>query len=77
MFNGAFNDASAANGSVKVTDANGKKVSGSWELSDKNPRMLVFPVNKAGKYKVVVASGLKDRNNRDLGTTIQGPVVVR
>lgn len=77
MFNGSFSDAAGANASVKVLDASGKKVSGSWELNDKNPRMLVFPVNKAGKYQVVVGNGLKDRNNRSLAQAVQGPVVVR
>jgi hypothetical protein len=76
MFNGSFNAADAVNGSVKVTDASGKTVSGSWELSEKNPRMLVFPVKKGGTYKVVVNSGLKDRNNRALEKTLQGPVTV-
>jgi len=77
MFNGSFEGADSANKSIKVTDANGKTVSGSWELGANNPRMLVMTVPKAGRYTVVVNPGLTDRNKRSLGKTLQGPVQVQ
>lgn len=77
MFNGSFDGVDSASKNIKVTDSNGKAVSGSWELGASNPRMLVLPVPKAGRYKVVVDAGLTDRNKRSLGKKLQGPVQVQ
>jgi len=77
MFNGSFEGADSANKSIKVTDANGKAVGGNWEVGANNPRMLVLAVPKSGRYKVVVDSGLTDRNKRSLGKKLQGPVQVQ
>lgn len=77
MFNGDFGSADAVNASVKVLDASGKPVSGSWEVNAKNPRMLIFPVDKSGRYTVVVGAGLQDAKNRSLETSVQGPVRVQ
>lgn len=77
MFSGSFDSTDSATKNIQVQDANGKTVSGQWELGASNPRMLVFPVQKSGRYKVVVNSDLTDRNKRKLGRTLLGPVQVQ
>lgn len=77
MFNGTFDDAAGANANIKVQDANGKPVKGSWELGATNKRMLTFPVGKSGIYKIVVGAGLTDNKNRALAAAMQGPVQVQ
>ncbi|HSW14344.1 MAG TPA: hypothetical protein VLI06_15970 [Solimonas sp.] len=76
MLNGSFDSASSANKNVKIVDPSGRIVGGSWEIGNNNPRMLVFPVDKGGLYKVVIGSDLSDRNNRKLGKKLQGSVQV-
>lgn len=77
MFNGAFDDASSAAKNIRVTDANGKAVAGSWQIGANNKRMLLFPVGKTGTYTVSVGSGLVDRTGRKLGKSLRGPVRVQ
>lgn len=77
MFNGAFDDASSAAKNIRVTDASGKAVSGSWQIGANNKRMLLFPVGKTGTYTVSVGSGLVDRTGRKLDKSLRGPVRVQ
>ncbi len=76
MFNGDFDDAGKAASSLSVIDANGEPVAGSWQLGSSNKRMLLFPVDQNGIYKVNVGAALADRTGRSLGTPLQGPVQV-
>jgi hypothetical protein len=77
MFNGAFQDAGAAQQHLQVRDASGKAVSGSWQVGASNRRMLLFPVAQTGLYTVSVGGGLADQNGRTLGKAQQGPVRVK
>ncbi|SFF32794.1 hypothetical protein SAMN04488120_102197 [Fontimonas thermophila] len=77
MFNGAFDDAAAAAAHLRVTDANGKTVNGSWQIGANNKRMLLFPVNKPGIYTVSVGDGLSDRQGRKIAKALKGPVRVQ
>jgi hypothetical protein len=77
LFNGAFFKTDSVNSNLKVTDKNGKTVSGHWDLGENNRRMLVFPVAAAGTYKVSVGSGLIDNKGRKLGARLSGPVQIR
>ncbi len=77
MFNRAFGSADSANSNIKVTDAAGKTVSGSWELNPNNAAMLVFPVQKTGRYTVSIKSGLTDLGKTTLGKNLKGPVTVK
>lgn len=77
MFNGAFDDTSSAAKNIRVTDASGKTVAGSWQIGANNKRMLLFPVGKTGTYTVSVGSGLADRTGRTLGKSLKGPVRVQ
>jgi hypothetical protein len=77
MFNGAFADAAAVQRHLRVTDANGRTVAGSWEIGASNRRMLLFPVPRAGNYTVFVGADLADGNGRRLGSELKGPVRVQ
>jgi len=77
MFNGAFFQADTVNANIKITDKAGKAVSGAWELGENNRRMVVFPVDAAGTYKVSIASGLTDSKGRKFGSKLGGPVQVK
>lgn len=77
MFNGAFDDSGSAAKNIRVIDANGKIVSGSWQVGAKNKRMLLFPVSKAGTYTVSVGSNLVDRSGRKLDKSLKGSVRVQ
>jgi hypothetical protein len=76
LFNGAFFKPDSVNANLKVTDKNGKAVSGRWELGENNRRMVVFPVAAAGTYKVSVGAGLTDNKGRKLGARLGGPVQI-
>lgn len=77
MFNGAFRDAASAQQHLRVHDATGKAVPGSWEVGASNRRMLVFPVAQTGIYTVTVGAGLADQAGRVVGKEQQGPVRVQ
>lgn len=77
MFNGAFDDTASAAKNLRVTDASGKAVGGSWQVGANNKRMLLLPVSKAGVYTVSVGAGLSDRSGRKTGKAIKGPVRVQ
>lgn len=77
MFNGAFDDTGSAAKNIRVIDASGKAVSGSWQIGANNKRMLLFPVGKTGTYTVSVGSALVDRTGRKLGKSLKGPVRVQ
>ena len=74
LFSSQPNDG-ALNQSVKVYDANGKLVSGSWE-SAANPRLAVMRGLKPGRYTVVLESSLADGQGQSLGQSLHGPVYV-
>jgi hypothetical protein len=76
LFNGAFFKPDSVNANLKVTDKNGKAISGRWELGENNRRMVVFPVAAAGTYKVSVGAGLTDNKGRKLGARLGGPVQI-
>lgn len=76
LFNGSFADSASANSHVRVKDARGRALNGSWQINPKNPRMLVFPVAAAGRYEVEVGSGLRDRSGKQLGAAVRGPVLI-
>ncbi|WP_051101804.1 hypothetical protein [Solimonas variicoloris] len=77
MGNGPFGDAGSANQHIRVLDANGKRVAGSWEVSANNKAMLLFPVARNGRYQLVVDAGLADAQNRTLGQSLKGSVQVQ
>lgn len=77
MFNGEFASPDSANANLQVLDPKGAKASGSWKLGSNNKRMLVFPVNSAGKYTVIVKAGLKDSGGRTVAQEARGPVAVQ
>ncbi|SEQ99272.1 hypothetical protein SAMN04488038_113140 [Solimonas aquatica] len=77
MGNAPFASADSANTTIKVLDASGKPVSGHWELNSVNPSMLVFPLADLGVYRVQIGAALSDRQNRTLGTALQGSIQVR
>ncbi len=77
MFNGAFDDTRSATQHLRVTDANGKAVSGSWQLGTNSKRMLLFPVSRSGVYTVSVGAALTDRTGRALGQALKGPVRIQ
>ncbi|WP_051277862.1 hypothetical protein [Solimonas flava] len=77
MGNGAFGDAGSANQHIRVLDGNGKRVSGSWEVSSNNKTMLLFPVARNGRYQLVIDGGLADAQNRTLGQSLKGSVQVQ
>lgn len=66
---------SALNQSVKVYDAKGELVSGSWEAAA-NPKLAVFRGLKAGRYTVVVDPALTDANGKALSKRQHGPVYI-
>lgn len=77
MFDGDFSSAANAGKRIRVSNAAGKTVSGSWSVSEKNPRMLLFKVDNPGTYTVSLNSELSDRGGRKLGRNQQGPVTVQ
>lgn len=77
MFNGTFAEAAAVQQHLRVADANGRTVTGSWEIGASNRRMLLFPVSRAGNYTVHVGAELADSNGRRLGSELKGPVRVQ
>ncbi|MES0873470.1 hypothetical protein [Sinimarinibacterium thermocellulolyticum] len=76
LFNGAFDDARSAQPHLRVRDAAGRLVAGTWEVGANNRRMLLFPVAHTGLYTVTVGPGLADRSGRTVGKQMQGPVRV-
>lgn len=77
MFDGDFTSATAAGKQIRVANAAGKIVSGSWSVNDKNSRMLVFKVDEPGTYQVSLKAALADKSGRKLGRSQQGPVTVQ
>lgn len=77
MFSGSFDSTASADANIKIKDSSGNAVSGKWEIGASNARMLVFPVQKNGRYSVSIGAGLTDRNNRKLDKKLQGPVQVQ
>lgn len=66
---------SALNQNVKVYDAKGALVSGSWEAAA-NPRLAVLRGLKPGRYTVVVESALTDASGKAVSAAQHGPVYV-
>ncbi|MDO9454352.1 MAG: hypothetical protein Q7J29_16045 [Stagnimonas sp.] len=66
---------SALNQNVKVYDAKGALVSGSWEAAA-NPRLAVLRGLKPGRYTVVVESALTDASGKTVSAAQHGPVYV-
>ena len=77
LFNGEFDSADSANANVAVQDARGGKVAGSWKVGPSNKRMLVFVVNSAGVYTIIIKTGLKDNGGRAVAQEARGPVSVQ
>lgn len=65
----------ALNQSVKVYDAKGQAVSGSWETAT-NPRLAVLRGLAPGRYTVVLDGALADSQGQALGKPLHGPVYV-
>ena len=76
LFDSVIADAATAGAQIKVVDAGGKVVTGNWELNS-NRRMLLLPVNKAGRYTLVLAAGLVNERGLTLNQELHGPVYVR
>ncbi len=74
LFSGKPGD-SALDNNVKVYDAKGALVSGSWEAAA-NPRMAVLRGLQPGRYTVVVAPALADANGKSVSKAQHGPVYV-
>lgn len=77
MGNAPFANTGSASQNIHVSDASGKAVAGSWKLGNNNKSMLVFPVSKSGRFQVSVGAGLSDAQNRKLGQSVKGPIVVQ
>ncbi|MDD3762228.1 MAG: hypothetical protein PHP86_02920 [Nevskiales bacterium] len=77
MFNGAFDDSTAAEQHVTITDSKGTPVSGQWSVGSNNKRMLQFAVSKPGVYNVTVGAGMQDRAGQTLKQSLKGPVRVQ
>ena len=75
LFSNAPN-ASALGSAVKVYDAQGNVVSGSWEPAAANPRLVVFRSVKPGRYTVVVEPSLADSSGKAIAQPSHGPVYV-
>ena len=67
--------ADALNQSVKVYDAKGQAVSGSWETAA-NPRLAILRGLAPGRYTVVLDGALADSQGQALGKPLHGPVYV-
>lgn len=65
----------ALNQSVKVYDAKGNLVGGSWEAAS-NPRLAVLRGLQPGRYTVVLEGSLADGQGQSLGRRLHGPVYV-
>lgn len=76
MFNGAFDGPDALNQHIKVKD-DGGSIPGKWEISSSNKRMATFAVPRAGRYQVVVGSGVADNKGKSLKKPEQGAVDVK
>jgi len=66
---------SALNQNVKVYDAKGALVSGSWETAA-NPRLAVLRGLQPGRYTVVVEPALTDASGKAVSSAQHGPVYV-
>ncbi len=69
-------DGASAGSHLQLFSADGKEVTGSWESSSSNPRMLTFKGLSPGRYTVVLAPELADASGKTLGTGLHGPVYV-
>jgi hypothetical protein len=72
-----FASADSANQTIHVSDSSGRRVAGSWTLSPKNSRMLVFPVPASGSFTITIDPGLSDAQQQQLGRPLKGTVLVR
>ena len=75
MFDGTFENATAANEHIKVTNKAGKPVEGQWLVAKGNPQMLLYSV-PPGVYSVAVGEGLTDKGNRAIAAAASGAVFV-
>ncbi len=74
LFSGQPSD-TALNQSIKVYDAKGFLVSGSWEAAA-NPRLAVLRGLRPGRYTVVVEPALADASGKAVNKGQHGPVYV-
>ncbi len=75
LFDSVFADATAAGNAIRVVDAQGRTVGGSWELAS-NRRLLLLKA-KPGRYTLVVGADLANQRGQTLAAELHGPVYVR
>lgn len=68
-------DPAAASRHIRVLDANGDVVTGTWAAAA-NPRMIQLGGLKRGRYTIVVNQGMTDTTQRAMAQTLTGPVYV-
>lgn len=68
-------DPAAAGRHIRVLDANGDVVTGTWAAAS-NPRMIQLGGLKRGRYTIVVDQGMTDTTQRAMAQTLTGPVYV-
>lgn len=68
-------DPAAAARNIRVLDANGEPVSGSWSPAA-NPRMIQLGGIKRGRYTIIINQGMTDSTQRAMAQTLSGPVYV-
>ncbi len=62
---------------VRVLDENGHVVSGRWQASPDNARLVLFKAPPGHRYTIVVPAEVVDSRGRSLGVTLSGPVYLR
>jgi hypothetical protein len=70
-------DAAAASSHLQLFSADGKPVSGSWEASPGNPRMLLFKSLAPGRYTVVIAPETTSSAGKTMISGLHGPIYIR
>lgn len=68
-------DPAAAARNIRVLDANGEPVSGSWSPAA-NPRMIQLGGIKRGRYTIIINQDMTDSTQRAMAQTLSGPVYV-
>jgi hypothetical protein len=65
----------SAGSQIQILNDHGKPVSGHWEVSPQNGRMLIFKT-RPGRYTLILPAELAGQSGKTLGTRLHGPVYV-
>ncbi|MDI3259655.1 MAG: hypothetical protein QJR02_08165 [Sinobacteraceae bacterium] len=75
LFDQDIGNPTLAGSHIQVLDDRGQPVSGTWESSPSNPRMLIFKT-RPGRYTLILSASLADAQGKTLGSELHGPVYV-